>query len=106
MKGEVLKGHLDLLVLAALRTEAAHGYAIIKRIRERSVGEFDLLEGSIYPALHRLEERGLVSGRWSTVEGRRRRVYALTRKGGRALAEHERDWERFTTAVKLVLGKT
>jgi transcriptional regulator len=105
MRGEVLKGHLELLVLSALRSEAAHGYAIIKRLRERSGGEFDLLEGSIYPALHRLEDRGFVSSRWSTVEGRRRRVYALTRRGRRALAEQERDWERFTTAMRLVLGQ-
>lgn len=103
MRGEVLKGHLDLLVLSALRSEDAHGYAIIKAIRERSGGEFDILEGSLYPALHRLEERGLVSSRWSTVDGRKRRVYALTRTGGRALAERESEWDRFSMAMRLVI---
>jgi PadR family transcriptional regulator len=105
MRGEILKGHLELLVLSALRSQAAHGYAIIKTIRERSAGEIDLLEGSLYPALHRLEERGNVSSRWSTTQGRKRRVYELTRKGGRALAEHEREWDRFSATMKLVLGK-
>lgn len=105
MRGEVLKGHLDLLVLSALQLQDAHGYGIIKTIRELSAGEFDLLEGSIYPALHRLEERGLVSSRWLTVDGRRRRVYALTRRGGRALAEQEHEWERFTTAMQLVIAR-
>lgn len=103
MKGEILKGHLELLVLSALRSKPAHGYAIIKTIRERSDGEFELLEGSVYPALHRLEEHELVSSRWSTVDGRRRRVYSLTRRGRRALAEQEREWERFTTAMALVV---
>lgn len=103
MRGEILKGHLELLVLNALRGEEGHGYAIIRKINERSDGELSLLEGSLYPALHRLENRGYVSSRWSTVDGRRRRVYELTRRGRRALAEQEQEWRRFETVMNLVL---
>src|SRR5919202_5069568 len=103
MRGEVLKGHLDLLVLSALRSEPAHGYAIIKTIRDRSGGEFDLLEGSLYPALHRLEERGLVRSQRATRDGRRRRIYELTRKGRSALDGYESEWERFSRAMRSTL---
>ena len=103
MRGEVLKGHLELLVLSALRSEPAHGYGIIKTIRARSSGEFDLLEGSIYPALHRLEERGLVRSSWATSDGRRRRVYSLTRKGRASLRDYETEWERFARAMTSTL---
>ena len=81
MEGEILKGHLDMIVLAALESGAAHGYAVIERIRARSGGAFNLPEGTVYPVLHRLEADGLLESSWSTVSGRRRRVYALTRRG-------------------------
>jgi PadR family transcriptional regulator len=103
MRGEVLKGHLELLVLSALKSEPAHGYAIIKTIRARSSGEFDLLEGSLYPALHRLEERGLVRSSWATTDGRRRRVYSITRKGRASLQDYETEWERFARAMTSTL---
>ena len=99
----MLKGHLELLVLTALHEEPGHGYAIIRRIEERSGGELALLEGSLYPALHRLEDRGHVSSRWSTVGGRKRRVYSLTRRGRNALAEQEQEWQRFQSTMNLVL---
>src|SRR5690242_16855849 len=84
MEGEMLKGHLDMIVLAALVPGPAHGYAVIEEIRRRSGGAFDLPEGTIYPVLHRLEESGMLSGRWVTADsGRRRRVYRLTRRGER-----------------------
>lgn len=103
MRGEVLKGHLELLVLSALRSAPAHGYAIIKTIRARSSGEFDLLEGSLYPALHRLEARGLVRSAWATSDGRRRRVYSITRKGQTSLQGYEAEWERFARAMTSTL---
>ena len=88
MEGEILKGHLDMIVLAALAAGPAHGYGIIQEIRSRSGGAFDLPEGTVYPVLHRLEEAGFLSSRWTTGEaGRKRRVYSLTRKGSRALAD-------------------
>ncbi len=104
MRRDVLKNHLELLVLTALEAGPGHGYSIIRAIRERSGGEFELLEGSLYPALHRLERDGLVTSSWSEVAGRKRRVYKLSRKGRAALDEQERDWRRFERAVNLVLA--
>ena len=100
MEGEMLKGHLDMIVLAALAPGPAHGYAVIEEIRRRSGQAFDLPEGTVYPALHRLEQAGLLSSRWVTAEsGRRRRIYALTRQGGRALAERRAVWRQFSDAI-------
>src|SRR3954447_4401496 len=105
MEGEMLKGHLDMIVLAALSSGPAHGYAVIEEIKRRSGQAFDLPEGTIYPALHRLEEAGLLSSCWVTAEsGRQRRVYALTRRGRRALAEQRALWRRFSDAVGGFLG--
>ena len=104
MRGDVLRNHLELLVLTALEGGPGHGYSIIRAIRARSGGEFELLEGSLYPALHRLERDGLVTSSWSEVAGRKRRVYKLSRKGRAALGEHERDWRRFERAMNLVLA--
>lgn len=103
MRTSLLKGHLDLVLLSCLREGPAHGYLVIKRLRERSVGEFDLLEGTLYPALHRLEKSGLVTSRWSSDGGRRRRTYELTRKGERALGERAAEWRKFTQTVDTVL---
>lgn len=100
----MLKGHLELLVLTALRDGPGHGYRIIREISTRSDGEFDLNEGTIYPALHRLEKSGYVTSKWSEVSGRRRRVYRLSRKGRAALAKQERDWRRFERALNMVLA--
>ena len=100
MEGDMLKGHLDMIVLAALSAGPAHGYAVIEEIKRRSAGAFDLPEGTVYPVLHRLEQAGLLASRWVTAEsGRRRRVYAMTRRGERALAEQRAVWERFSDAV-------
>ncbi len=104
MKAEVLKGHLDALVLAALEQEPAHGYAIIKRLQRRSHDVFRLPEGTVYPALHRLERDGLVKSRWTSDSGRRRRVYRLTRAGGEALAVRRLEWKTFSRAVEAVLA--
>src|SRR5262252_9179970 len=100
MEGEMLKGHLDMIVLAALAAGPAHGYAVIEEIKRRSGQAFDLPEGTIYPVLHRLEQAGLLASRWVTAEsGRRRRVYALTRRGDRALAERRAVWQQFSDAI-------
>ena len=104
MRGDVLKNHLELLVLTALKTGPTHGYSIIRAIRDRSDGEFELLEGSLYPVLHRLERDRLVASSWSNVAGRKRRVYTLSRKGRAALEQQERDWRRFERATNLVLA--
>jgi transcriptional regulator len=105
MEGEMLKGHLDMIVLAALATGPAHGYAVIEEIRRRSSEAFDLPEGTVYPALHRLQQAGLLSSRWVTAEsGRRRRVYALTAHGTRALDERRAVWRQFSSAITDLLA--
>ena len=104
MRAEALKGHLDLLLLAVLEDGGRHGYAVIEELRARTSDALDLPEGTIYPALHRLEKAGLLSSTWSEVGGRRRRVYALTERGQGAVREKRRDWQAFALAVQGVLG--
>ncbi len=103
----MLKGHLDMIVLAALAGGPAHGYAVIQQIRRRSAGAFDLPEGTVYPVLHRLEQKGLLGSRWTKAEsGRERRVYALTRSGRRALADQRAVWRRFAAAIGGLFGES
>lgn len=104
MNRERLKGHLDLLLLSVLAAGPAHGYAIISALRARSEGTFDLPEGTVYPALHRLEDAGLLASSWADTEGRKRRVYALTTRGAAALAAERTEWKRFATGMQAVLG--
>jgi DNA-binding PadR family transcriptional regulator len=104
MKTDALNGQLDPLILATVAEEAAHGYAILQRLKERSSGAFDLAEGTIYPALHRLERDGLLSSTWSTDSGRRRRVYSVTRAGTSSLEVRRREWKQFSRAIEAVMG--
>jgi len=104
MKADTLNGQLDPLILATVAEEPAHGYSILQRLKERSSGAFDLAEGTIYPALHRLERDGLLSSSWSTESGRRRRVYSVTRAGASSLAVRRRQWKQFARAVEAVIG--
>ena len=104
MDRERLKGNLDLLLLSVLSAGPAHGYAIISALRDRSEGTFDLPEGTIYPALHRLEDAGLLASSWAQAEGRRRRVYGLTERGAAALAAEQTQWRKFASGVQAVLG--
>jgi PadR family transcriptional regulator PadR len=84
MRSDRLRGHLDSLLLAALADGPAHGYEISQRLARTSGGELEINEGSLYPALHRLERGALVHSVWRTQDGRRRRVYELTGSGRRA----------------------
>jgi PadR family transcriptional regulator, regulatory protein PadR len=104
MRREQLKGHLDLLLLSVLAAGPAHGYAVIGRLRERSGEEFALPEGTVYPALHRLEADGLLRSYWAEQAGRRRRLYQLTAEGVTALSELRGQWRRFSTGVQAVVG--
>lgn len=106
MRTERVKGHLDLLVLAVLSDGPAHGYGVISALRERSDGVLDLPEGSVYPALHRLEDGRAVAGIWQTADGRRRKVYRLTAKGATTLADHRRDWLTLVRAVDAAIRPT
>ena len=103
MPGESLKGHLDMLLLSVLRGAPAHGYAVVERLAEVSEGAFRLGEGTVYPALRRLEKAGLLRSSWTRFEGRERRVYEVTAKGERALAGQRKEWDRFAGAVRRTL---
>jgi|SRR5579862_8672914 len=104
MKPDAFNGQLDSLIMATIAAEPAHGYVILQRLQERSSGAFELAEGTLYPALHRLERDGLLASSWSTGSGRRRRVYEITSAGQSALQTRRREWRRFSTAVEAVLG--
>ncbi len=101
---ETLKGHLDSLILAVVAAGPAHGYAIIEELKLRSRGTFALPEGTVYPALHRLERAGLLASGWSNASGRKRRVYKLTARGRRRLDTSKREWSDFASAVDAVLA--
>jgi PadR family transcriptional regulator PadR len=105
MRGQLLRGHLDALLLACLSDGSAHGYELMQRLRERSGGAFDLPEGTIYPALRRLEREGHVSSKWQDLQARRRRVYKLTARGQRHLRSQRDEWEGFVVAIEGVLGR-
>jgi PadR family transcriptional regulator, regulatory protein PadR len=104
MASSELQGHLDGMLLAILTSGPLHGYAIVEEISRRSEGEFDLPEGTIYPALHRLEAAGLLSSSWEIVSGRRRRVYALSHSGVDAVRERLASWRTFRSAVDAVFA--
>jgi PadR family transcriptional regulator, regulatory protein PadR len=103
MKAETLKGHLDALLLATLADGPRHGYAVIEALHARSGGHIDLPTGTVYPALHRLERARLITSTWSVVGGRRRRTYALTPAGRRALDRERTAWQQFAAAVSALL---
>ena len=101
---EELKGHLDGLILAVVAADPAHGYAIIEELKRRSRGAFALPEGTVYPALHRLERAGLLESGWSNRSGRKRRVYKLTRRGRGQLEARKSEWRDFARAIDAVLA--
>jgi PadR family transcriptional regulator, regulatory protein PadR len=105
MRPELLKGHLDALLLAVLEDGPQHGYAVIESLRDGSGGALDLPTGTVYPALHRLERAGLIHSDWETVGGRRRRAYRLTSSGRKALSDQRAVWHQFSTAVTTVLTR-
>jgi PadR family transcriptional regulator, regulatory protein PadR len=104
MRADAMRGHLDMLLLAVVDSAPAHGYAIVEELRRRSDEALDLAEGTVYPALHRLERQGLLASEWLTVGGRRRRVYRVTRNGQEALVDKQREWVGLTQTVQAVLG--
>lgn len=98
-----LKGTLPTLILEALEREPTHGYRIAQRIKERSRGTLDFKEGTLYPALHKLERDGLVESYESTENGRQRRYYRISKAGRRVLASDRAEWRKFSQAVTLIL---
>lgn len=100
---ELLKGSTERLLLSLLANEAMYGYQLVQEIDKRSSGYFRFKEGTLYPALHRMERDGLVEGRWQTSpNGQSRRYYYMTSKGRADLKSMLTEWRRFTAAVNLV----
>jgi PadR family transcriptional regulator PadR len=106
-KADLLQGTLDMLILKALSLGALHGYGIIQRIRQTSDEMLNVEQGSLYPALYRIEQKGWVSSKWETNEtGRRAKFYSLTRAGRRQLEEEEASWDRLVLAIAKVRQAT
>ncbi len=106
-KSELLQGTLDVLILKTLSPGSMHGWGIAQRIQQLSEDVLAVNQGSLYPALHRLEEQGWISAQWGASENNRRaRFYTLTRSGRRQLADETQSWERFAAAVGRVLAAT
>ena len=101
---ETVRGHVDALLLAVLASGPAHGYAVIEELKRRSGGVLAFPEGTVYPALHRLEADRLVASAWQAGGRRPRRVYSLTPRGRRALGDRRQEWHRFSRAVEAVLA--
>jgi PadR family transcriptional regulator len=103
-KSEFLKGTLDMLILKVVALGPIHGYAIAQRIQQISRDFFQLQQGSLYPALHRLEDRGWLKAEWrATDTGRDAKFYALTSKGRKQLEAEVKNWDQLTNAVALIL---
>ena len=106
-KGDLLQGTLDMLVLKALQLEPMHGWGITERIEQWSERVLQLGQGTLYPALYRLERQGLIRSDWKVTENNRRaRYYALTRAGRRQLGDELAQWRRMSRAINLVLDAT
>lgn len=102
---DVLRGTLDLLILQTLKLEPMHGWGISRRIRDRSDDAFEVGQGSLYPALQRLEQRGWIDSEWRrTEENRRAKFYRLTSSGKKALGEEVAGWREYVRAMELVLA--
>ena len=101
---DLIQGMLDLLILRTVALEPLHGWAIAQRIKQMSKEVLQVQQGSLYPALHRLEERGLISATWGASEtNRRAKYYTLTPAGRQQLEREQADWERLSSAIALVL---
>lgn len=101
---DLLQGTLDLLILKILALEPLHGWAVSQRLKQVSTGTLQVSDGSLYPALHKLEQKGWISAEWKTSElGRRAKFYSLTRLGRRQLERQAADWERLSGAISHVV---
>jgi transcriptional regulator len=102
---DLLQGTLDMLVMRAVADEALHGYALVHRLNLISVGRLNVPQGSLYPALHRLENQGMLKAEWrDTASGREAKFYHLTAKGRRHLDAEVAEWKELSKAISLVLG--
>ena len=106
LEADLLQGTLDLLILQILTLEPLHGYGIAQRLQQVTRDALQIRQGSLYPALYRLEKRGLLKARWKKVAGRDAKFYTLTRSGAGHLETERNGWERLSDAVRLVLDVT
>jgi transcriptional regulator len=104
---DLVQGTLDALILQTLALEPLHGLAVAQRLRARSGDVLNVSRGSLYPALHKLEQQGLLRAEWRIADsGKRAKYYALTRLGRRQLAQEQREWERLSAAISMILRTT
>ena len=104
-KSDLLQGTLDLLILKTLGLEPMHGWGVTQRIQQMSEGVLQVNQGSLYPALHRLEEQGWITANWKVSENNRQaKYYELTTRGRKQLAEEMKNWQRLSGAVALIVG--
>lgn len=101
---KLLNGTVEMMMLDVISAGPTYGYEIVQTVLSRSNGTFELKEGSLYPALHRLERQNLLAADWTEVDGRRRKYYKLTAAGKKALAARRKEWQAFATGVNGVLG--
>ena len=101
---ELLKGSTTLLILNLLEKENMYGYQMIKRLSEKSENVFELKEGTLYPILHGLEEKGLISSYWDESAAKKRKYYNITEKGKKHLKEKKEEWNTFSTSINRVIG--
>ena len=104
MESRLLWGTVEMLILEVISGGPSYGYEIVQMVTGRSAGYFELKEGSLYPALHRLERQKLLASFWEEADGRRRKYYKLTPAGRKALAARKREWRQFARGVEGVLG--
>lgn len=102
---DLVQGTLDLLILKVIANEPLHGWAIAQRIKQISNDVLQVGQGSLYPALHKLEQQGWIESEWGESENNRRaKYYSLTRAGRKAMAQEAAQWERLSTAISLIVG--
>lgn len=105
MSQDRIRGHLNALLLATIVNGPAHGYALARSLRIASDGQLAIPEGSLYPALRRLEDEQLVESRWDTTTNRRRRIYEITARGKETLTEERRQWRQLKASIDTILGE-
>ena len=107
MDSRLLTGTVDMLILEVVAGADSYGYQIAQTVLSRSAGRFELKEGSLYPALHRLQRQKMLTGYWvDTEEGRRRKYYRITARGKTALKAKRDEWDRFAAGVRGILGSS
>ena len=101
---ELLKGSTKLVVLSLLEKENMYGYEMIRKLSEKSENVFELQEGTLYPILHSLEEKGLITSYWDETGSKKRKYYSITKKGKEQLKEKKEEWKIFSNGINQVLG--